>query len=160
MRLHHELLAMRPSLRWSRLVVIVLALVGGILGMHMIGSMSVGPMIPPNIVSAGATPGVMVQSTSATPYDGFTYGTTDGVSAPNATEYGMLCGCSSADCPASMDMHQGCVPLIGSTVGSIPLPGTLAHLALGAIYRAAPGYKSADRSPDPPSLTQLSINRT
>lgn len=161
MRLHHELLAMRTSLRWSRLVVIVLALVGGILGMHMIGSMSAGPLTPPTLVSAGADPVMMIQSTSDIPYDGLTDGRTDGASVPAPTELEMLCGCPSAACPASMDiMHQACVPLWGSAAVSIPRPGTLAHLSSGGFYLAASGYKSADRSPDPPSLSQLSISRT
>lgn len=160
MRIHHELLALRSSLRWSRLVVIVLALVGGILGMHMIGSMSAGSLTPPNLVSAGAAPVMMIQSTSVIPYDGLADGRTDGAFVPDPTELEMLCGCPVTGCPASMDMHQACVPLWGSATVSIPLPGTLAHLSPGGFYLAASGCKSADRSPDPPSLSQLSISRT
>ncbi len=156
----NELLAMRPSLRGSRLVVVVLALIGGILGMHVMG-MSVGSMTPASIVGAGTASSTMTESMPITTHDEPVDGTVaGGVTVLNHHEHGTVCGCSITACPASMDMHQGCVPLAGSAVVSVPLPYTFAHQGPGAIYLAAPAYKSADRTPDPPSLTQLSISRT
>lgn len=161
MRIQNELLALRPSLRWSTLVIVVLALIGGILGMHVIGSMSAGAMTPATMVSAGTAPSMMIQATPVATHDGHPVGmATNGASVLEPSQPGLLSECSPTACHASMDMHQGCVPLPGSTVVNVSLPGILAHLAAGAAFLAAPGYKSADRSPDPPSLHQLSISRT
>ncbi len=161
MRIRHELLAMRPSLRWSRLVLIALCLISGILGMHVISSMPTGSMAPACMVSVGTASNMMTQPAPVATQDGHHVDmATGGASMLEPSQSGVLCECSPTACHASMDMHQGCVPLPGSTVVNVSLPGTLTYLAAGAAFLATPGYKSADRSPDPPSLTQLSISRT
>ncbi|WP_218714137.1 DUF6153 family protein [Arthrobacter sp. BF1] len=154
-----QMLSMGPSLRWGSLVVVVLAIIGGIFGMHVINSMPAGSMTPGGMVSAATSPQVTIQPND--PHTGLTEDmTVGGTTALDTTGHELLCGCSPAACPASMDMHQGCVPMFGSAVVSVPLPGTLTYLAPGAAFLAASSYTPAHRSPDPPSLTQLSISRT
>lgn len=156
-----QLLSMGPSLRWGRLAVVVLAIIGGILGMHVISSMPTAPTNPTGMVGAATAPQVMIQPAPNNPHTAHTEGTAaGGITVLDPTEHALLCGCSPTACPASMDMHQGCVPMFGSAVVSVPLPGTLTYLAPGAAFLAASSYTPAHRSPDPPSLTQLSISRT
>ena len=161
MRTPHDLPAAGSLLRWCGLLFVVLAIVGGILGMHglngapgasmghggpgstahTIGGMAIQPALP----SVHAAP------ESCRPAGAAALGL---AGAPAGA------ACSPAECAGAMPMHGACIPAPASPVPNVPLPGILATHAPGARYAVVPGHKSADRSPDPPSLSKLSISRT
>ncbi|MCQ9164157.1 hypothetical protein [Arthrobacter sp. STN4] len=165
MRSSYHLPSVGSLLRWGGLLAVVLAIVGGILGMHVIGGAPAGAMTPATVSSAVATAGVSatVSPLAAHPAPSHALPAGDltvGPAKPGHQGSPVVCGCSPAGCDASMAMHGACVPSFGPAVLSVPLPGTLSHFSTGTAYVLIPGYKSGDRVPDPPSLTQLSISRT
>ena len=165
MRSRHDLPTAGSLMCWSGLLAVVLAIAGGILGMHVIGGAQTGAMTPANVSSAVATAGATATATpvSARPAPSHALPAGDlavGPAMPSHQGNPVGCGCSAAGCDASMAMHGACVPSFGPAVLSIPLPGTLSHFSTGTAVVVVPGYKSGDRVPDPPSLNQLSISRT
>lgn len=165
MRSSRDLPAAGSLLRWGGLLAVVLAVVGGILGMHVIGSAQAGAMTPATVSSAVATAGVSstVAPMAAHPGPSHALPAADlavGPAMPDHQRSPVVCGCSPSGCAPSMAMHGACVPSFGPAVLSVPLPGILGHLSTGTAFVLISGHKSGDRVPDPPSLTQLSISRT
>ena len=161
MRTPHGLPAAGSFLRWCGLLFVVLAIVGGILGMHGLNGApgaSLGHGGP--AAAAHAVEGVAVQP--APPPVHAPRESCRPAGATALVDAGAPAGaaCSPAGCAGAMPMHGACIPAPASLVPNVPLPGILTTHAPGAGYAAAPGHKSADRSPDPPSLSQLSISRT
>lgn len=161
MRMTFDLSAVGSFLRWGGLLFVVIAVVGGIVGMHGINGASTASIVGGGSGhTAMAVDGMAVQATHA--------------SSPTASEcappvdtatlemQGFLheADCSPAECTDVMAMHETCIPNVNSPALNIPLPGTLNTHAPGAVFALVPGYKAADRIPDPPSLEKLSISRT
>lgn len=147
-------------MRWGGLFAVVLAIVVGILSMHVIVGMPAATMNPTSMSSTVVAPANTAHHASgiahALPGDG----TGGGHVATEPTRTLALCDCMPSGCAASMAMHGGCIPSIGPAVLSVPLPGIHTQLAAPAVFSATPGHKSSGRVPDPPSLNQLSISRT
>ncbi|GAA4659940.1 DUF6153 family protein [Arthrobacter cryoconiti] len=152
MRSRHIVPTVGSLLRWGGLLAVVLAVVGGILGMHVIGGAQAAPMTAASMSGAVEAPVVatppVTGSVHAMPADGVVAGP----GGPSQVGPLTVCGC--------MAMHGACVPSLGAAVLSVPLPSGSTQLSSPAVLTAMPGHKSSDRFPDPPSLNQLSISRT
>lgn len=146
-------------LRWGGLLAVVLAIIGGIMGMHVVNG-------APAVASAhsGMSAAMMAQGTakhSISPVHlAAESGHPTGAAALGQANVVSECGCSPEGCAASMAMHGDCKPTVSSPVLNLPLPGTLTTHAPGTGFTVVAGYKSSDRIPDPPSLEKLSISRT
>lgn len=160
MRKAFTLPATGSFLRWAGLLFIVLAIIGGILGMHGLNGVPVATMGSGSSGSVAHTvEGMTVEPapTSAhTPLE-----------PCHPTEAAMLgddgfpgFDCSPVECNHVMTMHGDCMPILSYPGINVPLPGILATHAPGAAFIIVPDHKSADRILDPPSLSQLSISRT
>ncbi|WP_411804891.1 DUF6153 family protein [Arthrobacter sp. LAPM80] len=136
MRSCHDVSTTGSLLRWGGLLSVVLAIVTGLLGMHMIGGAQAAPVIAVSMSVPALPPALTAQSAAE-------------------SAHAMPSGCE-----ATMAMHGACVPSIGPAVLSVPPPVISTQLAAPAVFAPAPGHKSGDRAPDPPSLNQLSISRT
>lgn len=146
-------------LRWGGLLAIVLAVIGGIMGMHVVNGAPAVSSAPSGMSAAMMAQGMTKHSSTpvhlAAESDHST--TASALGQANAMP---KCGCSPAGCAASMAMHGDCTPTVSSPVLHVPLPGTLSTHAPGTGFAVVAGHKSSDRSPDPPSLEKLSISRT
>ncbi|MCQ9164189.1 DUF6153 family protein [Arthrobacter sp. STN4] len=160
MHSNHDMLTARSLLRWGRLLTVVLAIIAGLLGMHVIGGAQASPLSPASMNSAVAAPAATTQSAAESAHAMPSGDTVAGQGLPSQEGLPAACSCTPSGCDATMAMHGGCVPTFGPTVLSVPLPGIHTQLAAPAVFAATPGHKSVDRAPDPPSLNQLSISRT
>ncbi|WP_125610017.1 hypothetical protein [Specibacter cremeus] len=154
-----------PIVRWGVLAAVVLGIIGGILGMHVLGGAQAAPMAPTAMSGVVSTTGSLVEST---PVAGHTVAAhavspdsaTAGPATPDRTGGPTVCGCAPSGCGASMAMHGTCVPVPGSAALTIPIPDVLGLASTDTPLTSASGPKSLDRVPDAPSLNQLSISRT
>ncbi|NVN00274.1 hypothetical protein [Arthrobacter sp. SDTb3-6] len=146
-------------LRWGGLLAVVCAIIGGIMGMHVVNGAPAVSAAP-----SGMSAAMMAQGTakhSSTPvHIAVESGHSTSAAALGQVNAVPDCGCSPAGCAASMAMHGDCTPTVSSPVLNLPLPGTLSIHAPGTGFAVVPGHKSSDRIPDPPSLAKLSISRT
>lgn len=169
MRTIFELPAAMSFLRWIGGIGIVMTIVVGILGMHMTNGTQATPM------TATIATGVVITTESAmlvqmaepvTPSSGVTSqaraAVNPGVNPVISDRQGSLavCGCVSSSCGSSLALHAACVPVLSPVLLNVPLPGILAQKRPVNRLIGMPRHKSEDRLPSPPSLTQLSINRT
>ena len=143
---------------------VVLAIVGGLLGMHVIGAVPAMSMEPSEVTSTDATTTALMH-TAAPRHTMSPTSPPAGQPAahmfmPDQQGGPMDCGGSPSEGHASMNGHGTCVPSFGSDILSLPLPGVLTGMQTGTAFTSVPGPKSKGRVPDPPSLTQLSIIRT
>lgn len=153
MRITFDLPTAGVLLRWGGLLAVVLAIIGGLVGMHVVAggspattSMSMGsPAASNHVMPDGDHLADAVVTHSA---------------AHNPAPIKAAFNCPATENTAGMAMPSGCTPTLSSTALTIPLPGTLTQFAPGAAFLPALRHTAADRSLDPPSLEQLSINRT
>ncbi|WP_146073180.1 DUF6153 family protein [Arthrobacter sp. N199823] len=145
--------------RWAGLLAVVLAIIGGIMGMHMVNG---APAVSSahSGMSAAMMAQAMTKHSSSTVHLAAESDHSTGASALGQVNGVSECGCSPDGCADSMAMHGDCTPTVSSAVLHVPLPGTLTTHAPGTGFAVVAGYKSSDRSPDPPSLEKLSISRT
>ncbi|MFB9163705.1 hypothetical protein [Arthrobacter psychrochitiniphilus] len=148
-------------LRWVGLITLAAAIVGGLLGMHVIGSAQAAPMASVHISTAAAD--VAGAPARAHPAASLTMSVADhdevaAVASPHGNMN--VCGCSPLGCEMPMASHGDCIPFAGAATPAAPQPGLVPDPAAGPTVSGHEGYKCAGRVPDPPSLTQLSISRT
>lgn len=135
----------------------VLAIVAGILGMHIMTGTHAMPA-----VAAGHDTGALHAMQAATDHPGrvaditVVTGTTTAQSLTHAP--GPSCA-DSGGCTMISAMHGNCVPSPGNTTLAAPPPGTTPLLSSIGPITGVPdiGYKFIPRSPSP---GQLSISRT
>ncbi|ALO67039.1 hypothetical protein AS189_11705 [Arthrobacter alpinus] len=146
-------------LRWGGLLAVVLAIIGGIMGMHVVNG---APAVASahSGMSAAMMEQAMTKHSSSPVHLAAEAGHSTSASALGQVNAAPECECSSDGCAASMAMHGDCTPTVSPPVLNLPLPGTLSTHAPGTGFAVAPGHKSSDRIPDPPSLEKLSISRT
>ncbi|MCV9996222.1 DUF6153 family protein [Paeniglutamicibacter sp. ZC-3] len=152
-----------PVLPPLGLVAMVLAIVAGLLGMHVLGGIQVTAMESASMPSPASTTSPTVQSTvpnhAAT--TGILPATPLGADAILPAPQGMPMGCGGFPSDGhSMDSHEICVPAFGPELPNLPPPRILAWTPTVTAFTSAPGPKSGGRIPDPPSLAELSILRT
>ncbi|MET4001891.1 hypothetical protein ABIB48_000589 [Arthrobacter sp. UYCu511] len=152
-------------LRWVGLITLAAAIVGGLLGMHVIGSAQAAPMASVHISTAAASAAADVAGAPARahPAASLTMSVADHAEvAAVASLHGNMnvCGCSPLGCEMPMASHGDCIPFAGAATPAAPQPGLVPDPAAGPTVSGHEGYKCAGRVLDPPSLTQLSISRT
>jgi hypothetical protein len=154
-------------LRWGGLMIAVLAIVAGILGMHVTSGAPAVPMAHANMDSAATDSAPTMMRPPATSTTSTSLGAADEPSeasrathVPAPAPASIVCGCTPSACAADMAMHGSCELSLGGAALNAPQPGTITWLVAPASRASAAGYKSADRRRDPPSLEQLSISRT
>lgn len=142
----------------------VVAIIGGLLGMHVIAGFHAGSMAPAPIASpsAPAPPTVpnMVSDHASSPHELSVAGPVAGHATHEQPGGPVTCGGSPADGHSFMAGHGSCIPSFGPDAMGVPLPGMHTWLHVETPFAIAPGPKSKGRVPDPPSLIQLSVNRT
>lgn len=146
-------------LRWGGLLAVVLAIIGGLVGMHVVNGAPAVSTAPSGMSAAMMAPGLTEQSSTHV-HSAAESGHSTGASALGQVNDVPECGCTPDGCAASMAMHGDCTPTVSSAVLNLPLPGTLTTHGHGTGFAVVPGHKSSDRIPDPPSLEKLSISRT
>ncbi len=147
------------------LLTLVLAIAGGILGMHVVGSAQATPITPSHVSIAGMAAGPTVAAAAA---DGHPAASPvlpatelgEGLPVPGHQGSSMVCGCLPFGCDGSMAGHGACIPFAGSATPAAPQPGRVPDPATDSTVTGHAWSKAADRVPDTPSLTQLSISRT
>ena len=154
-------------LYWGGLLTLVLAIIGGILGMHMIGGAQASPIAPAhaNSISSGTT---ALATTMAAPADVHPTASpaksiadhAEVSDAPKHLGSNAVCGCYPSDCEMPMASHGSCIPAAGAATPAAPQRGRVPDPATGSTVPGHAWSKAADRIPDTPSLTQLSISRT
>lgn len=146
---------------------VVVAVVGGILGMHVMGVFQ-GSVKEPAVwastvltttpgMEMGAPHGAAFPSVSSTPR------TVPAVAAKAAAVqpgHPVHCGGAFSGGQPSMDGQDTCATSLWPAMVELPLPGVLSRRPADTAFTGAPGPKSRGRVPDPPSLIQLSIIRT
>ena len=145
--------------RWGGLLAVVLAIIGGLMGMHVLNGAPAVSASSSSMSAAMVTHGMTGHS--STPV----HSVAETAHTASAASLGHVnavpdCGCTLDGCAAAMAMHGDCTPTLSSPVLHVPLPGTLCTHAAGTSFAVVPGHKSSDRIPDPPSLEKLSISRT
>lgn len=156
-------------LRWGGLLTLVLVIVGGMLGMHVIGGGQAGSMLPTHVSSGnvGTTAGPAVAAAPvvahSSSFEARTLSAADhaeGSAVPGHQGSTAVCGCSPSGCDASMAGHGACIPVAGSATPAAPAPGLVPDPAAGPTEPDHATPKPADLFSHAPSLTQLSISRT
>ncbi|MHA7271069.1 DUF6153 family protein [Arthrobacter sp. HLT1-20] len=142
-----------PLLRWSLLLGVTLGVVAGLLGMHVVLSVSTSSAHHGMAASASAShaahEGELLPEAIATH---------SSVHGPEASPDN--CNCPPTGHGAAVAHHGDCSPTLGQQAPSVPLPGTLNKFAAGSLFPATLGHEALDRTPPAPSLAQLSISRT
>lgn len=164
MRTTKTLQAVGSVLSWVVLFAVVLAIAGGLLGMHVIGGAPATSMEHSEVTSTDAT----TTANMHTAVPGHTVSPTSQPAGQQAATMFMPvqqggpmdCGASPSKGHPSMVGHGTCDPTFGSDILNLPLPGVLTGRQTGTAFTCVPGPKSKGRVPDPPSLSQLSIIRT
>lgn len=159
MRFPHNSPTAGSFLRWAGLLAVVLAIIGGLMGMHVLNGAPAVSTAPSGMSAAMMTHGMAEQSST------HVQDAAETAHAASAAALGHVnavpdCGCSPDGCAAAMAVHGDCTPTVSSSVLHVPLPGTLSTHTAGTTFVVVPGHKSSDRIPDPPSLEKLSISRT
>lgn len=152
--------AVLSKLGW---LAVVLAVVGGLLGMHVIGGFQALAMEVVPLASTSTT--TSDTHTAAQNHHGFSSAfprdhPVAALAVPAHQGDPMSCSGSPSEGHASMDGHDSCVPSFGPETLVVPLPGILSWAHQGTAFTSTQGPKSKGRVPDPPSLIQLSIIRT
>ncbi len=157
-------------LGWGGLLTLALALMGGLLGMHVIGSAQAASMTSHHVSSTGATASTAAEASvavaPASAYPASTSSTlppagyAEGWAATGHQKSSEVCGCSSSGCDTSMAHHGACIPVAGSATLAAPPPGLVRDPAAGPTPVAPATSNSADLRSTTPSLIQLSISRT
>ncbi|WP_442951347.1 DUF6153 family protein [Paenarthrobacter sp. Z7-10] len=162
--------AVRLLLRGASLVVVVLAVVAGLVGMH---ALSAGPSTPIQQAAAGSQPPAMPMTTitptssAAMNESGVHPNRAHGSAAKmgrtpieRVASGGAGAGGCLLGCPSSMDMSDACIPYPSSSIPFAPAPDTGVVSVLGPMHHSAGGPNYYSHFPDSPSLNQLSISRT
>ncbi|WP_186760719.1 hypothetical protein [Arthrobacter alpinus] len=152
-------------LRWVGLITLAVAIVSGILGMHIVGNAQATPMASVHNSSAGTSvaadgteaPAAAHRATSLT-MSAADHAEVAAVTSPHGNMN--VCGCSPLGCEMPMAGHGACIPFAGAWTPAAPQPGLVPDPAAGPTISGHEGYKCAGHIPDPPSLTQLCISRT
>ncbi|MDJ0313164.1 hypothetical protein [Arthrobacter sp. H35-D1] len=160
-------------LRWGGLLILMLVLVVGLLGMHVIGSgQTAASSAPVYASSAGATEitanMTAVDPAAAIPVAAHSAATpaltaSDHVQASAVPDYqgsNAVCGCAPSGCDTSMASHGACIPAAGAATPAAPPPGLVPDPAAGPTETGHAKPKPADLVFNAPSLTQLCISRT
>lgn len=154
-------------LHWGGLLTLVLAIIGGILGMHVLAGAQAGTIGPAHTMSAssGTTAEATVAAAPAAAHPtaspvppSVDHAASSAVSGHQGSM--AVCGCSPSACDMSMASHGACVPFAGSATPAAPQPGLVPDPATGPITMGHAKPKPADLFSNAPSLTQLSISRT
>lgn len=146
-------------LRWGGLFAVVLAIVGGILGMHVVNGVPAVAAAPAGMSGAMMTQG-MSQSSSTAVHRSAESGHSPHTSVSETLSTVPACACLPDGCAASMAMHGDCTPTLSAPALNVPLPGTLSTHGAGTAFAVVTVHPAADRLPDAPSLEKLSISRT
>lgn len=158
-------------LRWGGLFTLVLVIVGGMLGMHVIGGGQAASMLPTHVSSGNVATtggpdvaaGPVAAHSSSSSFEAKTLSVADHADAsalPGHQDGTAACGCSPSGCDASMAGHGACIPVAGSATPAAPAPGLVPDPAAGPTETDHATPKPADLFSHAPSLTQLSISRT
>ncbi|MFF2316540.1 DUF6153 family protein [Arthrobacter sp. NPDC058097] len=142
-------------LRRAGMFSLVLALIAGIFGMHVLNGHHL--MHGPAVAAAAAESG----GHSHRPGEAAHGMSPDAVHAVAGQEVSAAAGCPDGDCSSRQAMTVACTPSVKTSTLAVPAPGTA---ALGtAAVRAGPAGPVSGRSayrPDTPSPGELSISRT
>lgn len=145
---------------------VVMAIIGGLLGMHVMGGFHAPTQVTAPTADTAPTHAPTLHTVTPS-HHGYSSALPSDPPAATATVIAPVhhggpisCGGSSPDGQVSMGDHDTCVPSFGPGLPIVPLPGILTWAHPGTAFTSAPGPKSRGRVPDPPSLTQLSIIRT
>ncbi|WP_427017352.1 hypothetical protein ACQCSX_01490 [Pseudarthrobacter sp. P1] len=158
MRSTLEMPGIGSFLRWAGLLAAVLAIIGGLLGMHVMGGAQMVSMGPAAMGSPATAPDMAV-STPVAAHHTSAETPAAGPAKPDQNQSPAMCGCSPA-CPGSMDLHGACVPSVAPATPAPPLPGTFTRVSAWTAFTGTPSPNTRGRAPDGPSLAQLSISRT
>jgi hypothetical protein len=142
-------------LRRAGLFSLVLALIAGIFGMHVMNGH--------HIMHGPASAVTVAESAGHShPEGGAAHGVTaDAAYAPSVGEISAAAGCPDGNCSGTEAMTVSCTPSGKTDTLAVPVPGTAAVGA--ALVRAGPTGQVSGRSayrPDTPSPCELSISRT
>ena len=142
-------------LRRAGLFSLVLALIAGIFGMHVMNGH--------HIMHGPASAMTVAESAGHShPAGGAAHGVTAGAAhAAAGVEISAAPGCPDGDCSGTQAMTVSCTPSGKTDTLAVPVPGTAAVGA--ALVRAGPAGQVSGRSayrPDTPSPCELSISRT
>lgn len=160
-RMPYNLPAAGPFLRRIGLAFVMIAIVGGIVGMHGINGAPAASIVTGGSgYTAIALDGMAVQPTPAPSPAALGCAPSVGTAALEIQGSLPEANCLLAECTFAMAMHGGCIPTLSSPVLDVPLPGTLSTRSAGTAFTVVPGNQSSERVPDRPSLTQLSISQT
>lgn len=141
----------------------VLALLAGLFGMHVLNSIQL-----PHAAQNSSFTAHTASTTTALERHHQLVSLTErqvpsiGSNAASAVVQDMTEHCINPEnAPAThLLMHGECTPTLGIYGPSIEPPGTRAKLSDAPEWTAPQSYKRMDRVPEPPSLTKLSISRT
>lgn len=154
-------------LHWIRLVVTVIAVVGGLLGMHVMGGAQTAPMATPGASVAAAAP-VQDQAASArhvsriAPPAATTVRPETSMAAaelPKLPVSSQICGCHHS-CSSSMAMDRHCNPSFGVPGITAPVPPLETEAVSQFAGTQTGNFVVHHHHPDGPSLERLSISRT
>lgn len=165
MRTTNSLTTTESLLRRGGLFAVVLAIVWGFLGMHVVAGAHAAPLSSAVENGTPMATGTTDHAAQTSPHAG------SGTHSPAQTaplhagaehpsEHGLSCNCTATDCTAESSTHGDCVPAPGAPTPALPPPGTLTVFSAGAAFAAIQEHTAESRIPDPPSPEQLSISRT
>ncbi|MDQ0866557.1 hypothetical protein [Arthrobacter globiformis] len=142
-------------LRRAGLFSLVLALITGIFGMHVMNGHHTmhGPASALTVAESAG---------HSHPAGGAAHGVAaDAAHAPSGEQISAEAGCPDGNCSGTQAMTVSCTPSGKTDTLAVPVPGTAA--AGAAFVRAGPAGQVSGRSayrPDTPSPCELSISRT
>lgn len=161
MHMCYSLPAAGSVLRWCGLLFVVIAIVGGIVGMHGINGAPAASIVAGGSgYTAITVEGMAVQPTPASSPTALDCAPPVGTAALELQGFLPEANCLLAACTFAMAIHGGCIPTLSSPELNVPLPGTLSTHSAGTAFTVGSGDQSSERVPDRPSLTQLSISQT
>lgn len=148
----------RFFLRWGGLLAATVAIVGGLLGMHVLGGAQGTPMTSVSAAVPVAA-GMMADSSPAVARNVSAKVAVSGPILPDKPPAPVICGCTQG-CSGSMAMDGVCTPRFVPATLTAPIPNTGALEYIGWPSVSSSGQTDYGNIPDCPSLNQLSISRT
>ncbi|MFE4543509.1 hypothetical protein [Arthrobacter sp. NPDC056727] len=146
-------------LRRAGMFSLVLALIAGIFGMHVMSGHHL--MHGPAGAVAAASAGRPHHSNHSHPAGEAAHGVTAGAAHAAGEEISAAAGCPDGNCSGTQVVTASCTPLGKTGTLAAPMPGTA---VFAAVYvRAGPAGQVSGRSahrPDTPTPCKLSISRT
>ncbi|MFC9350423.1 DUF6153 family protein [Arthrobacter sp. NPDC057013] len=141
-------------LRSAGLFSLVLAIIAGIFGMHVMNGhhLTHGPTVAMAAAESHGHPH---------PADEATHGMSpDAVPAATGHAVSAAAGCPDGDCIGTQSMTFSCIPAGKTGTLAVPAPGTSILAALVGAGPAGPARRGYAYLPGTPSPCQLSISRT